>query len=58
MIYLMPLTDLTFIMQPDVTKLCNFVAYTVLNVRCLYLVARVVKEKIADVTLKIFKCKC
>jgi len=54
----MPVTDLAFIMQPDITKLCSFVAYTVLNFRCLYLVVRVVKEKIADVTLKTFKCKC
>ena len=39
-------------MQTDTTKLCSFAAYLVLNTRCLHLVARVVKEKIADVTFK------
>ena len=58
MIYPMSVTDLTFIMQTDATILCSFVAYTVLKIRCLCLVARVVKEKIDDVTFKTFKYKC
>ena len=58
MMYPMSVTDLTFIMQTEATKPCSFVAYTVLKIRCLYLVARVVKEKIADVTFKTFKYKC
>jgi hypothetical protein len=45
-------------MQTDTTKLCSFAAYIDLNTRCLNLAARVVKEKIADVTFKTFKCKC
>jgi len=58
MIYLMSVTDLTFIMQTDATKLRNFTAHKVLNIRPLYLVAHVVKEQIAYVTFKTFKCKC
>jgi len=54
----MSVTDLTFKIQTDTTKPCNFVAYKVLDIRSLYLVAGVVKEQIADVTIKTFKCKC